>query len=309
MATYLVLSGGAAKGAYQTGFIWAAHKRGIRFDGAAGISAGAINAASVSCELIEPAVDVWRRVTERDVMRRGSALRFGLRTLAGLLPGIRGPLGYHDTRPLRGLLEEFFEGAEVKKPLYVGRVDLVSGLYVDEVTGGNVAEAVYRSTLIPGAMSPEVAGESIWVDGGINNITPTGRVCDIAAPGDEIFIVTTQERRAIPRGINKPVSDIGQIDLIQGITDYLLDLQFERDLRLFELKNRRTFAAGGVVNDDKVFRARIVHPSSSLGAGDDYSREALDYRFQLGVRDGNKLFDLLEVQGDRAPNTVRVSNW
>jgi len=55
----LALEGGGAKGAYQAGAIKAFNKRGIKFDGVAGTSIGAINAAFYAAGTFELMYKLW----------------------------------------------------------------------------------------------------------------------------------------------------------------------------------------------------------------------------------------------------------
>ena len=55
----LALEGGGAKGAYQAGAIKALTQRKIYFDGVAGTSIGAINAALYACGNLEGLYKLW----------------------------------------------------------------------------------------------------------------------------------------------------------------------------------------------------------------------------------------------------------
>ena len=55
----LALEGGGAKGAYQAGAIKALNQRKIFFDGVAGTSIGAINAALYACGNFEGLYHLW----------------------------------------------------------------------------------------------------------------------------------------------------------------------------------------------------------------------------------------------------------
>lgn len=292
---HIVFSGGGAKGAYQAGFLASAFNRNIKFDVAHGISVGAINAAGVATGKIPQLLSKWKSIEEKDVMKKRSLAKFAARLLAGRLPFFRPETGLHDTEPLRDSLREFFKDAELFMPLFVGRVELRSGGYFDRIAGtDSIADAVYRSTLVPVMMRADVTDQQVFVDGGVHNVTPLSRVVEFGNPGDQVIVVTTERSNTPPKPINKKAGRIDAIDILKATIDYLVDMQFERDLQTFQDRNQIAqivMNAGQTENIPyKYFDTYVVEPSESLGSGSDYSRQKLSFRYNLGIADGTRFF-------------------
>lgn len=114
----LVMSGGGARAAYQVGFLRSLARRHPEFDPpiVTGVSAGAINAASIAAlpgtfqERIESLVQLWSTLTTEEVFHvetgvlAANVLRVGMKLVSGGL--VRGPRvrSLVDTAPLRRLL-------------------------------------------------------------------------------------------------------------------------------------------------------------------------------------------------------------
>lgn len=115
----LVLSGGGARGAYQTGVLRGLARRlpGLRFPIITGVSAGAINAAFIAAHpgtLAEATADlceVWTDLQVEDVFRIDTPslarhfTRWATRLAAGGSPMAPAVRGLVDTQPLHGTIE------------------------------------------------------------------------------------------------------------------------------------------------------------------------------------------------------------
>lgn len=273
---WIVFSGGNGRGAYQAGVLEALFNKGYKFDAAAGISVGAINAAAVALGVIPDLLSLWKTVEEKQFIKRGGIGRFAFKLIAGRL-GFRKPTGLHDTRGLRALLEDLFGGLSLEKELYLGRVDIRGAIYEDQVNDKNLVDAVWRSTLIPVVMRADKTKNEVWIDGGVHNVTPLKRVVESATDGDEVWIISTLPQNRNPSAINKRAKKIDAIDILEAVTSYLVDRQFVLDMRSFIDRNK--------IPGYKHFNIHLIEPSRGLGSGNDYSRSKLDYRYNLGRSD------------------------
>ena len=118
-ALALVLSGGGARGAYQTGVLRGLARRipELRFSIVTGVSAGAINAAFIAAHpgsLAEATADlceVWANLQVEDIFRVDTPslarhfTRWATRLAAGGSPVAPAVKGLVDTRPLYGTIE------------------------------------------------------------------------------------------------------------------------------------------------------------------------------------------------------------
>jgi NTE family protein len=69
MATYLVISGGGAHGAFAVGAIKALRAAGMRFDGVVGTSTGALIAPLIATDEIGILEDLYTGITNKDILR------------------------------------------------------------------------------------------------------------------------------------------------------------------------------------------------------------------------------------------------
>ncbi len=180
MRRALVLAGGGAKGSWQVG---ACHhlvvERGLWFDVIAGVSAGAVNAATLAqahdqdelAAEVEHLRAVWLGLRgSRDIYRR--------RWLGALGTVLGRRASLYNAGPLQGILATHIDPARVATSsirLRIGYVDLLSGAYR---TAGNthptLADAVLASCALPLFFPPVPLwnGHELAVDGGLRSATP-----------------------------------------------------------------------------------------------------------------------------------------
>jgi len=297
MRRWIVLSGGNGRGAYQAGAIQILENSGIKFQGAAGISVGALNAAGVATGRTSKVLTAWQTITEPEIIKRGSEVGFILDLIAGRLLGWAGytrRTGLDDTRPLRKKLEEIFKGASLQMPFYAGRLDIRRAMYGDGVLGGDpFIKAIWRSGLVPFTMRADLDEEigAIWVDGGVENVTPLKRIAEIADEGDEVWIILNMRRSTRPKGIDKDAKDIDAFDILKATIDYLVDRQFIQDVRTFLDRNELAYKGA---EGYKYFNTHVLEPTQGLGSGSDYSRASLNFRYDLGMADARAYLNAMQ---------------
>ena len=115
----LVLSGGAARGAYQAGVIRGLSRRfpDLRFSIVTGVSAGAINASFIAAhpgplpEAMDELCDIWRHLRVEDIFRvdlpslARHFTRWATRLASGGSPVVPAVRGLVDSAPLYGTIE------------------------------------------------------------------------------------------------------------------------------------------------------------------------------------------------------------
>jgi predicted acylesterase/phospholipase RssA len=180
MRRALVLSGGGAKGSWQVGACkHLIAERGLWFDVIAGVSAGAVNAATLA-----QARDADELAAELEHLRsvwlglRGSHDIYRRRWLGALGTVLARRASLYNAAPLRGVLARHIDPDRVAASpirLRVGYVDLLSGTYR---TAGNdhpaLADAVLASCALPLIFPPVplAGGTELAVDGGLRSATP-----------------------------------------------------------------------------------------------------------------------------------------
>src|SRR5438445_11117040 len=212
----LVLQGGGALGSYQAGAFQALCRAGFEPEWVAGISVGAINAASIAGNEREKRIDrlkefwnmvsspvSWNPVTAgdraRSLFNETSAALIATFGVPGFFaprvppapfwpPGSSQSQSYYDTAPLKKTLErlvDFDRINDLKTRLSVGAVGVTSGnlCYFDNFDfrkrGKKIGpEHIMASgALPPGFPSVVIEGEHYW-DGGIASNTPLDFVLD-----------------------------------------------------------------------------------------------------------------------------------
>lgn len=205
----LVLQGGGALGAYQTGVYRALSESGIEPDWVIGTSIGAINASLIAGnapgDRLAAMAEFWKRTEHTDLQRIlsgtplvGPMLANWL-TLTGGLGAFFRPnaeafssifaslapetAGYYSTRPLRETLEALVDFGRVAAGpvrLTVGAANVRSGEmhYFDSRDMPLCVEHVVASGALPPAFpAVRIDGELYW-DGGILSNTPVEAVFD-----------------------------------------------------------------------------------------------------------------------------------
>lgn len=205
----LVLQGGGALGAYQSGVYHALHEAGIEPDWVIGTSIGAINAALIvgnePDDRLRALQEFWRRVTQRsiwDTLMMWPQMASGLSYWQALTSGISGfykpnplaflsphvPLGseragYYSTSELQSTLEELVNFSLIRrnKPrLTVGAAQVRTSQmhYFDSLETEITAKHIMASGALPPAFpAVRIDGELYW-DGGILSNTPAEAIFD-----------------------------------------------------------------------------------------------------------------------------------
>ncbi|MBD3334711.1 MAG: patatin [Candidatus Eisenbacteria bacterium] len=279
--TALVLSGGGAKGAFQIGAEkYAREVKGYDWDLLAGVSVGALNAVMLAMERYQRLEGIWRHISNRQVYRGG----VNIWRLIKILFGRR---SFFDNDPLQRMIDAEVDVAQIRKPVQVGAVDLVTGRYMRfRPRDPNFKQAVLASTVMPVIWEPTAVGGDLrhMVDGGLRNITPLGDVLEEEA--GEIVIINCNPRGEVK--VDPPPADI--VDIAKRSLDIALSEIFVNDLREFLRINglvRQAEAAGTTLRnaEGRVLRhytARIIEPDAPLGDTLDFSREAIAQRIDAG---------------------------
>jgi len=178
----LVLSGGAAKGAYQVGVL--KHTMGelkIQYDAICGISVGAINGGWLAMyphgqevECIDGLEDLWRNLKTSSIYVNWVDWPKPLSYL-GFVKALWKPSIY-DSAPLMDLIRTKYDSDKMRqsgKSLRVGAVNLNTGEYrVFDESFEDMTDAILASSAFPMAFCPIKIDGALWTDGGVREVTP-----------------------------------------------------------------------------------------------------------------------------------------
>ncbi len=205
----LILSGGGARGAYETGVLWFLFDELKRLRGSAprvdilcGTSVGAINSAYLAAHLADSTLGVRRLVDVWSGMKLDDVLGFGLRhavSLPRLLLGGGEGVGLFDVSPMASLVQREIPWRAISRTLRKGLLRALSVSTTEVSTGRTVIfmqtapgtslptrapprtlirsdrigpQHALASAAIPLLFPPVRIGSQLYVDGGVRQNTP-----------------------------------------------------------------------------------------------------------------------------------------
>ncbi len=215
----LVLSGGGAMGALQTGILRVLTRRGFRPPRIVGTSVGALNAAFLAFHPGETGgemlADVWRSLQDEHYIR-ANPVRIALRIAARKRYLIKNDF-------LQNLIAEHtviddFSATEV--PLYISATNLATGRK-HVFSEGSVSQAVLASTAIPGLFSPVEIDGVCYVDGGVTANLDLATAVDLGAK--QILAIDLSHCFELPEPSNV-------MDVVTRTVDIVLRERVEHDM-------------------------------------------------------------------------------
>lgn len=190
----LVLEGGGAKGAYHIGVVKALFEKGYEFDGYAGTSIGAINAAMMAQGDFDEAYESWMNITIEKVI-------------------------HEDTR--RAILEESIDEEKIRNSgkdfglVTVSLTDLKPyELMLEDIPRGQLVNYIMASSSLP-ILHQETINEKKFLDGAFYNNCPINLLA--SRNYDEIIVVRTHafgifHKTEDPRvKLISPQADLGNV--------------------------------------------------------------------------------------------------
>lgn len=291
-STAVVLSGGGAKGAFQAGALEVLHDEGYEFEIVSGVSVGTLNGAMLATGQLSTLIKIWENLTPDQVLKEQSLFAIARKFLSYKIGLGKPPLSKYNNAPLQQLMQEYLLGKKVSVPFHFGFVKLETGQYVQAVVQKGEdhkidemdLDRILASTAIPVIFNPVVKGDSLWVDGGLRNISPIKEVLPFNP--DRVILIPTEP-------LEKPVESAEVNDIIniafQSIT-IMLDEIFNEDIDRFLCINRLVEQAEkqGLIlrksNGDpyKYIEPIIIDPQESLGKAIDFDNKRLNNLLELG---------------------------
>lgn len=286
MKTALVLSGGGAKGAFQAGALEVLHGHGIKYQSIAGVSVGALNGIMISAGRIDRLLKIWKIIQEEDIYSKRSVLSLGVHYLLYRIGLKSPPKSIYSNEPLLHLLREEFSNIELKTPIHIGRVNLQTGEYINQIDPEHASFAlqVLASTAIPVIWEPVKLDNQLLVDGGIRNTTPLRDVID--DDPDKIIIITTSPLDEFNKedGI-KDIIEIAERSLSIMMNEIFIE-DIKQCIRINSLvrqaKEKGTILKSIDGRELKFYDLTIIQPPEVLGSPLDFDRGRLDRLYKMG---------------------------
>ncbi|MEB2312643.1 MAG: patatin-like phospholipase family protein [Sorangiineae bacterium] len=275
----LILSGGGARGAYETGVVWYLFDELTRLRGApprvdilCGTSVGAINSAYLAAHLSDPALGVRRLVDVWSSMRFDDVLGFGVRqaiSLPRVLLGGGNGSGIFDVSPMSSLVEREIPWQAITRTMKEGRLSALSVSTTEVATGRTVIfmqtgphtalptrapprtlirasrigpEHALASAAIPLLFPPVKLNGQLYVDGGVRQNTPIAPALRLGAT--HVLVVGTSR---LVRGVAHTTPDVqapSATFLVGKILNALLLDHLDNDLGTVNLLNNLLDSGG-----------------------------------------------------------------
>ncbi|MFP4661818.1 MAG: patatin-like phospholipase family protein [Halanaerobiales bacterium] len=200
----LVLEGGGAKGSYQIGAYKALKELNIKFDGVAGTSVGAINAALILQEDWDKAYELWYNINlskifniDEKVLKEIRNLNFNHNNIKYIYNKLKNLLDNHgiELKKIRELLVENIDEDAIRKSgkdfgivtINLSEMEPME-LYLENIPDGSLVDYLIASSYLPAFKMEKMQG-SLYLDGGFYNNLPINL---LAAKGyKEIIAVRT----------------------------------------------------------------------------------------------------------------------
>jgi NTE family protein len=264
----LVLSGGAAKGAYQVGVLQ--HLLGdfeIKYDLICGISVGAINAAFLGMYphgqervCIDKLTDMWHDLKSSDIYVSWVNLPKPFYYLGYIVSLFKSSL--YNSDPLEELVRENYSSDRISssgKKVRVGAVSINTGEYrIFTEDYPDMPAAILASSSFPMAFKPVKIDGEFWTDGGIREITPLR--CAISEGATQIDVILTSPESSFVRQYQEAPK---LLKLGPRILDIMSDEILDNDLnRAIEINN--LVLSGADVPNKRYIEINIYRPEESL---------------------------------------------
>lgn len=228
----LVLSGGAAKGAFQVGvLIYLISNLQYKYSIFSGVSVGALNCSFLSMysnlELgIFDLKNVWKKIKPESVLKRHFPF--------GRLHGLK-LKNLYDSSPIKHLIESLIDLEKIRTTnniVNIGSVCINNGKYITiNQSDDNFVKYVLASCSFPGLFAPVEINNNLYLDGGIKSITPL--VAAINSGATDIDVILTS-----PENNTSNMTNCNSIDILKRSIDLMIDSIVESDIRKAELYNK-----------------------------------------------------------------------
>jgi NTE family protein len=289
----LVLSGGAAKGAYQVGAL--KHLMGdlkIQYDAVCGISVGAINGGWIAMfphgqevECIDGLEEMWRGLTTSDIYVNWLNWPKPFSYL-GYIKALWKPSIYN-SQPLMNLIRTKYDSERMRasgKSLRVGAVNLNTGAFrVFDESFEDMTEAILASSSFPGAFLPIKIDGQLWTDGGVKEVTPLKSAISLGAKAIDVIITSPE------KDLSDFTENPNMIKLGPRIVDIMSEEIMLNDLdRMLEIN--KLIKNGAKIPNKRYIDIRIIRPNETLVESSlSFEQEFIGPMIDKGYEDARKI--------------------
>ncbi len=256
----LVLGGGGARGLAHVGALKALNHLGYYPSAVAGVSMGAVVAATYALN-----DDWYRQLVDMDVSGFPEIPDFKAPGLGNKVKALL--IAERDMRDMyfgwgagqktvawgRGVLEDLTLGKNLEEsriPVFLAATDVLTGERVI-MSNGNAVDAVYASSALAGILPPFRDGELLLVDGGYTDIAPV----DVVRKSGVDFVLSINpanqpNTRKPKNGLevflrSVEVTHNAHSNMRFNEADFILSPEFSRPIGILEFQHKRDCIAAG----------------------------------------------------------------
>lgn len=278
----LVLSGGGANGAYQSGAVqFLVGDLRLRYDIICGTSVGALNGAALAQfghgQESQAADFLDRMWTE--ISGDGSIYRKWAHGLLWHLP-VLWHRSVYDTSPLAKLVrqnlsrERLASSGKKFRAIAVAWGAGESSAWTEQ--DEDVVDGVLASSSFPLFFAPVRARGVEWTDGGVRDITPLGHAIALGATEVDVILCS-------PKGVSKDVDRrIGKLEQLQRLFEIMLDEIDANDVA--RARDTTKLCAAGLAPGKRPVQVHMLRPPALLGDSLDFDPEKNARLIDLGYR-------------------------
>ncbi len=284
---YLVLGGGAVKGAHSCGAIkYLLGDLGIKYDGITGISVGALNGAFLAQfklgeekQASEALIDLWHRVSTKKIYKRW--MPFGGLHALWLK-------SFYNSRPLHDWVRSELDINKIREAgrnVMVGAVSLSTGEYrTFDQNYINFVDAVLSSSAFPAMMLPIGMEGQLWSDGGIKNICDINSAIDMGATEIDVLLCSPEKNtNVLP---SKPTA----VSVFKRTIDLMSDEISSGDLYKVIYYNK-LISEGFTAPGKKLIKLNIIRPKYDLiDDALDFNQDKIKKMIDIGYNDAKEQY-------------------
>ena len=289
----VAMEGGGPKGSYEAGVLFgfanATNPPYLKYNILSGVSIGAMNAGVMSQSILGDEqnmcinlINFWRSIN-------GSSSIY-VEWKGGVIDGLLFHSGIFDNSPAIELGRKWMPGP-AKRNITVGSTNLDLGLFqnFDESIGYALFDGIIASASIPTTFPPHQFEGYTWVDGGVIDSL------DVAAAIERCLLISQEEDVYIDLLYCANTAPLPSETALKT-----LDV-FQRAFEIHSHDKAIWYSYNAKNAYPKVHFRYVAQPSEPMPPGFNFTREALEYGIQLGIKDANSLMQ----NKDSGRNTIR----
>jgi NTE family protein len=284
----LVMSGGAARGAFTQGCLVELARTGHEYEFISGVSVGALEAGMISqypIGKIQDAVDIlddiWLGIRgDKDIYKKW---------FLGILSGLIARDGFTNSAPLQKIIKNRISDKAAQasgRQIRIGCCSYGKGHYweADENTL-DLYKWVTASSAYSPFLLPIRINDDIWFDGGYRCVTPLRSAIDAGCDEIDVIITSKPQTKEKDPHDNWAGTKINAYHIGMRVVDLMANEVFYRDAKYAETINDLVDSGHPKYKDKKKLKVRIFMPDENLpGSSLSFDPALIRQRRDQGIR-------------------------